>query len=167
MIFKTFLFKKVMMKRANALVGIEVREHFKKCKMSTHDFILNSAKNISNYSEFEAFMTFLSQRFQIKVDRSLNDECVTISLNEMLLCSLTKNNFYEYDNFDEDLWTFFGELIDELILIRGVSYEDWEDYLDKLEIPQELKTKIVYNRYANLLFKAYYLEPKANNAPLI
>ena len=79
------------MKRSNALIGLEVVEHFKKCKMSTQDYILNSAKEISNYSEFETFMRFLKEKFQIKVERTPNDECVTISLNGELFCSLVKD----------------------------------------------------------------------------
>jgi len=151
------------MKRSNALIGQEVVEHFKKCKMTTQDFIINSAKEISSYSEFETFMLFLKEKFQIKVERTPNDECVTISLNGELFCSLIKivnrdklimYNGYQYDNYDEDFNNFLGDVFGEL---------NW-DYLNHIKIP--IYSHYALNVYSNLLLKAYYLEQTRDNIPL-
>ena len=151
-----------MMKRSNALIGQEVVEHFKKCKMTTQDFIINSAKEISNYSEFETFMIFLKEKFQIKVERTPNDECVTISLNGELFCSMIKiitqdklimYNSYKYDNYDEEFNNFLMDIYSEL---------KWE-YLDNILIPIQSHYSIDIN--TSLLFKAYYLEPIRYNIP--
>ena len=147
------------MKRNNALVGLEVVEHFKKCKMSTQDFILNLAKNISNYSEFETFMTSLKEYYQIKVYRTPNDECVTITVNGEIFCSLVEDrrffneiwrSNYFYDNYDEKFSDFLIDVYDEISC----------EYLDKIIIPVHADSSL---EHINLLLKAYYLKPSTDN----
>lgn len=150
-----------MMKRSNAMIGQEVVEYFKKCKLTTQDYILNLAQNISNYSEFETFMMSLKDFYQIKVYRTPNDECVTIIVNEELFCSMVQdprffNEFFKtkylYDEHNKEFWDFLLDIFDKL---------NWE-YLDKISIPIQEK---YFSEPVNLLLKAYYLEPSTDNIP--